>query len=333
MVRVWAPSRLHFGLLSLAAGGEAWPDRRGRLVLPARRFGGLGLMVDRPGVQVRTTTAEGWSSEGPLADRALQFARRFAESIDREYPKHELRPQRLTVEQAPPEHIGLGAGTQLGLAVARALAETCGLAADAPELARRVGRGLRSALGVHGFAQGGFLVESGKRGDEALAPPAARAAFPSDWRLVMAVPREAPGLHGAEEQEAFIRLAGRPGGTAHTDALCRLVLLGMLPALAEADLDAFGEALFDFNARAGEAFAAVQGGVYSGPGVSACVDFLRGQGVRGVGQSSWGPTVFAVVGDEHRAADLTRRLAAHGPPFEQVWSAAASNAGARSWDA
>lgn len=331
MVRVWAPSRLHFGLLSLAADGGVWPDRHGRATLAARRFGGVGLMVDRPGVQVRATPSNEWLAEGPLADRALEFARRWADGIHQERPDQELPPQRLTIEQAPPEHVGLGAGTQLGLAVARALAETYGLNVDGPELARRVGRGLRSALGVHGFAHGGFLVESGKRGDEALAPFVARAAFPSDWRVVVALPREAPGLHDADEREAFVRLAGRPGATAHTDALCRLVLLGMLPALAEADLDAFGEALFDFNARVGEAFAAVQGGVYSGPGVTACVDFLRGQGVRGVGQSSWGPAVFAVVGDEDWAADLTRRLAAHGPDLAQVWTASACNVGARIW--
>jgi predicted sugar kinase len=82
----------------------------------------------------------------------------------------------------------------------------------------------------------------------------------------------------------------------------------MLPALAEADLEAFGESLYDFNARAGEAFAGVQGGVYSGPRVAECVAFLRGEGVRGVGQSSWGPTVYAVVGDADRAADLLARL-------------------------
>ena len=103
--------------------------------------------------------------------------------------------------------------------------------------------------------------------------------------------------------------AERGGGI---DALCRLVLLGMLPALAETDLESFGDCLYDFDARAGKAFAEVQGGVYSGPLVAECVAFLRSQGVHGVGQSSWGPTVFAVVGDEDRAADLLRRLA---PPL------------------
>src|SRR5262245_19094518 len=70
MIRVVTPSRLHFGLLSLAAEGAAWPDRAGRAVLPARRFGGAGLMVQRPGVALRVEDAADWAAEGPLAGRA-----------------------------------------------------------------------------------------------------------------------------------------------------------------------------------------------------------------------------------------------------------------------
>ena len=330
MIRVWSPSRLHFGLLSLAGEGEPWPDRRGERSLASRRFGGVGLMVERPGVQVSAAPAETWSAEGPLADRALAFARRFAESVGADRPGVNLRPQRLAVERAPAEHVGLGVGTQLGLTVARALAEAWGMAADAADLAHRVGRGRRSAVGVHGFAHGGFLVESGQRaGSEGLAPLAARAPFPSEWRVVLATPAEAAGLHGAAEREAFAALGGGPDGTARTEALCRLVLLGMLPALAERDLEAFGESLYDFNARVGEAFSAAQGGVYSGPAAAACVEFIRGQGIRGAGQSSWGPTVFAVVGDGDRAADLTARLSQRfGPTRIEAWFTTGCNRGA-----
>jgi beta-RFAP synthase len=290
MLHVQTASRLHFGLLSLPHAGE-----EGRT---ARRFGGVGLMVGRPGLGLSAAPAQEWSAEGPLAGRALAFARRFGDGP----------PLQLVVEQAAPEHAGLGTGTQLGLAVGRLLAAAWGLDLSVAELARRVGRGMRSALGVYGFEQGGFLVEAGKREDETLSPLVARAAFPEAWRMVLALPRQAPGLHGPDEQEAFRRLAESGAAPLRTDALCRLVLLGMLPALAEGDLGAFGEALFDFNARVGEAFARVQGGAYAGPRVAELVAFLRGQGARGVGQSSWGPTVFAVVGDEERAADLAGRV-------------------------
>ena len=34
------------------------------------------------------------------------------------------------------------------------------------------------------------------------------------------------------------------------------------------------------------------------------MEWLRGRGVRGAGQSSWGPTAFAVVGDTDEAETL-----------------------------
>lgn len=309
MIRVHAPSRLHLGLFGVtqpdAEPAGYWPNRLGEPVLPARYFGGVGLMVQRPGLRLTVSPAPGWCARGPLAERALTFARQFVQTL----PLDALPPQQIVVEAAAPEHMGLGTGTQLGLAVARALATTAGsVDLDAVELARRVGRGLRSALGVHGFGAGGFLVDGGKREAEALAPLVARADFPEDWRIVVVLPASGPGLHGLPERQAFDRLSAAPADPAHTDALCRLVLLGMLPALAECDIEAFGEAVHDFNVRVGEAFAPVQGGIYASPAVAELVAFLRRAGDRGVGQSSWGPAVFAVAADEDRATDLAASL-------------------------
>jgi predicted sugar kinase len=80
----------------------------------------------------------------------------------------------------------------------------------------------------------------------------------------------------------------------------------MLPAAAEHDLQSFGEALYDFNRRSGEMFAPVQGGLYAGPAVEEVEAFIRRWGIRGVGQSSWGPTVFAIAGDQDQAEALAK---------------------------
>jgi beta-RFAP synthase len=301
MVGVRAHSRLHFGLLN--PGG--W--------VSSRRFGGVGLMVERPGLRLGVEASASWSAEGPLAERALAFAHRCAQSLRQERGDIDLSPRRLAIEWAAPEHVGLGTGTQLGLAVARALAVSWGVEADVPTLARWVGRGLRSALGTHGFEQGGFLVEAGKHSADGLAPLVARLPFPDDWRVVLVLPRleaRAAGWHGLREVQAFAQLADRPAPPERMDVLCRLVLLGLLPALAERDVEAFGEALYEFNVRVGEAFAPVQGGVYASADVAEVVAFVRGQGIRGVGQSSWGPTVFAVVADADQAEHLSARLRA-----------------------
>jgi beta-RFAP synthase len=298
MVTVQACSRLHFGLLN-PVGGEG---------ANARRFGGVGLMIERPGLRLHVRASSSWSATGPIAERTLAFARRFTENTRREEGLDDGPPHSLHTEWVMPEHAGLGSGTQMGLAVAQALAVSRGLRCDLATLARRVGRGVRSALGTHGFEQGGFLVEAGKRASDRLAPLVARLTFPESWRLVLALPTTAEGaagLHGMREVEAFTRLAAE---TRQTDTLCRLVLLDLLPALVERDLDSFGEALYEFNARVGEAFAPVQGGVYASPRVAELVAFLRSLGVRGVGQSSWGPTVFAVVADEDHGRHLAARL-------------------------
>jgi beta-RFAP synthase len=304
MIRVRAPSRLHFGLLSLPTV-DRWPNFRGQEVLPARRFGSVGLMVQEPGVQLAARPAATWSADGPLAERALAYARRFAESL----PTGAAQPLRLTVERASPEHVGLGTGTQLAMAVGRASAVAFGLPHfNAVELAKRLGRGARSGIGVHGFALGGFLVDAGKRATEEVAPVAARLPFPLSWRVLLIVPPWGSGLHGPKEEDAFQRLQSQRIPLATTDALCRLVLLGMLPALAESDWAAFGEAVYDFNVRVGEVFASVQGGSYGHRQSAELVAALRAQNVPGVGQSSWGPSVFAITQDPDQALDVIRKI-------------------------
>jgi beta-ribofuranosylaminobenzene 5'-phosphate synthase len=324
MIRVCAPSRLHFGLLSLSSA-EKWPNLLGEPAVPARRFGGVGLMLERPGIQLTAQPSADWSAQGALAERALTYARRFAQT----FPAEVVRPHRLIIESTAPEHMGLGTGTQLGMAVARALAVAFGMPdMDAVELAKRAGRGRRSGVGVHGFARGGLVVEAGWRQTDEIAPLVARVPFPQTWRVVVVLPPWGSGLHGREEEEAFAPFCRQPIGLETTESLCRLILLGMLPTLLQGDPDGFGEALYDFNQRAGQAFAAVQGGAYASRQIGELVTFVRRQGIRGVGQSSWGPAVFAVTKDPDQAMALAERLRDHlRLGFAEVLVTPASNHG------
>jgi beta-RFAP synthase len=309
MIAVRTYSRLHFGLLNPWAVEAALSAE----LSPRRGFGGVGMMVEQPCLRLRIVPSASWGASGPLAARALAFAQRFALATRQDESERDFPPRHLLIEQGIPEHIGLGSGTQLGLAVASGLAASWGLQFDLATLARRVGRGLRSALGAHGFAQGGILVEAGKSEANRLAPLVARMTFPERWRLVLVLAgtESGVGIHGDREVQAFAQLATRPASPERTDVLCRLVLLGMLPALVERDQESFGEAVYEFNRRVGEAFAPVQGGIYSCPRVAELVAFARAQGVAGVGQSSWGPTVFAVVADNDRAEFLAAQLRGH----------------------
>jgi beta-RFAP synthase len=254
-------------------------------------------MIHSPSVVVTVQPAVSWRFEGRFASRAQAFAIRFAETL----PESERRPFQVLVEQSPDEHIGLGVGTQLGMAVARALAMATGHGDwPATELAPRVGRGERSAIGIHGFDRGGLLVESGKHTEE-VSPLLARVALPEEWRVVLFRP-PAPTWHGDRERAAF---AAARGG--EPEALRRIAREMILPAARAADLEALGEAIHEFNRRAGEPFVAAQHGPYASPAIGELIAELRSQGIGGVGQSSWGPTVFALVSDAGAALELVLR--------------------------
>jgi len=327
MIRVRTASRLHFGLFSLPAGDPshaAWPNSEGLPLVAARSFGGVGLMIERPGLVICAKPAATWSAEGLLADRSLAHARQAATAM------HWPGSLRLVVQETAREHVGLGVGTQLALAAARLVAKAAGRDdVSAAELACLVGRGHRSSLGVHGFAQGGFLVEGGKRPPQTLAPLVSRVAFPADWRILLVIPRDLHGAHGSREAEAFYALSRHAPDLHRTEALCRLVLLGMLPALVEGNLDTFGEALYDFNRRVGEMFRPWQGDIYAHARTAELVRLLRSKcGVRGVGQSSWGPTLFAVTRAEHADELADELVRHHGCHADEILVTTAANAGA-----
>jgi beta-RFAP synthase len=324
MVSIQTASRLHFGLLSLTGESASATGVAGQTTFSERRFGGVGLMVDRPGVQIQAEPAATWSASGPLAERVLGCARRFVACTRTR--KSDATPCRFLIGESSPEHVGLGTGTQVGLAVGKCLAAVYGLRMSAAEIAASVGRGERSAVGIHGFEQGGFLVEGGQARPGTLGPLVARCALPSDWRVVLARPLGVTGTHGVNERSLMVTLHD---SKRTADPLSRLVLLGMLPALVENDVDGFGEALFEFNVRAGEPFAAIQGGTYSSPAVAELVSFLRAHNARGVGQSSWGPTVFAVVGGEDGAKELAGALRQKYATVCEVLVTRAADQGAR----
>src|SRR5688572_3903912 len=98
-VTVVAPSRLHFGLYGFGRSA-------------VRQFGGIGAMIASPSIQLSATAADEYQIDGPLADRVHSFAARWMAWY---CEAGELPRARFEVLAAPPEHSGLGVGTQLGL--------------------------------------------------------------------------------------------------------------------------------------------------------------------------------------------------------------------------
>jgi beta-ribofuranosylaminobenzene 5'-phosphate synthase len=310
-VFVEAPARLHFGVLDLRGDRGRW-------------FGGIGAAAPAPTTLVSACAAEAVEVEGDDAGRAGEFARRFLSH-------HAISGgARLHVHRALPRHAGLGSGTQLALAVARALAELYGINADVPQLARAAGRGRRSAIGMWTFAGGGLVVEGGRRANRnEPGPLLTRLAFPPSWRCVLAVPQSASGLSGTEEATAFDQLPAPPDR--EVERVAHLVLMVLLPAVADADIEAFGGALTEIQEATGRWFAPVQGGVFA-PGPSAAlVRWMRKWGASGVGQSSWGPAVYGVVDGEAAGARLADELRAEFGPVCAVYEGRFPAEGARTW--
>jgi predicted sugar kinase len=66
----------------------------------------------------------------------------------------------------------------------------------------------------------------------------------------------------------------------------------------------FGDAVYRFGRLAGECFSAVQDGPFASAEIERLVDSIRAFGVPGAGQSSWGPSVFAVTDGDEEAQQL-----------------------------
>jgi beta-ribofuranosylaminobenzene 5'-phosphate synthase len=312
LLEVAAPSRLHFGLLSFGRS-------------EGRQFGGAGAMVDSPGLLLRFWGSDELQADGPLADRVLHFAHSFAAHL--QLPA--APACRIEVVRAPRPHSGLGVGTSLGMAVASGLSALWQMPyLTAGQLAKSVGRGRRSAVGVHGFLRGGLIVEAGKRTGEDLAPLVARVPLPAAWRFALIRPRSEVGLCGDAEAEAFARLPPIPGQV--TRSLRRELMAGLLPAARRCDFSHFSECLYRYGCQAGECFAERQGGAFASERLSGLVQRIRGMGVQGVGQSSWGPTLFALLRGEKEAEQFAAQLRSE-PDAEdlEISLTAPNNTGAR----
>ena len=306
-VRVQAPARLHLGMLD-AAGGAT------------RRFGGLGVAVTRPATVVEASPSDELAVEGPDAQRALAVARTCRETFGL------AGGARIRVLEAIPAHVGLGSGTKLALAVAAAVAALTGQSPEPAAIARAAGRASRSAVGLWTFVLGGLVVEGGVRsGVQQAAPLLARYPMPDDWYCVLAIPSADPGLSGPAEEEAFARLRPDPTRAA---LIAQLVLTSLLPGLADRDLTEFGAALTRLQRLVGEAFAPAQGGVFH-PRAGALVEAMLGLGAPGAGQSSWGPAVYGIVGDEQTGRELARRMDAELAGAGRVELVRFDNRGAR----
>lgn len=285
-VSVIAPARLHMGFIDLS----------GAL---GRHFGSIGIALNEISTRLTITHAEALTVTGESRARAEKCARKLCTQLD--IPDTFC----INVETAIPEHVGLGSGTQMSLAVGMGLNTYFGLGLTVRDIARLTDRGMRSGIGIGVFERGGLVVDGG-RGEHTITPPVlANMQIPDDWRFILAFDKRGQGLHGKQEVQAFDALPPFPQQEAAR--LCYLLMMQGLPAVAEHDIVKFGEVITQLQRSVGEHFAPAQGGIFTSAEVAEAMDWFEGQGCVAIGQTSWGPTGFCAFEGVEAAESLTER--------------------------
>ncbi len=287
-VIIRTPSRIHVTLIDMHGGS-------------GRVDGGVGITLDEPGILLEAELSGVLSVRG--GDPALQ-KRVGGIAMDVLQKLGAEGGVAITVRNSYAPHVGLGSGSQLALAVARAISELYGRHIPVRELAKLVGRGGTSGIGTAAFEYGGFIVDGGHRfgtggekrdfrpsaASRGVSPPhvIARHDFPSDWRILLAIPAVPAGASGDKETDIFRNNCPVP--LEEVRELSHEVLMRMLPGIASRDLDLFGSSI---NAVQKLGFKKVELSIQP-PEVAGLLDVLREAGAAGAGLSSFGPAVYAI---------------------------------------
>ncbi len=286
-ILIKSSARLHMGFFDLHGG-------------LGRKFGSIGLSLEAPSLALTASSSEKLHISGASSERALMIVEQLKARLNL---KDEFS---INIQQHIPEHAGLGSGTQLALMVGTAISQLYHLNLTTAEIAALTGRGNRSGIGIAAFDFGGLLIDGGRSLKKRVPPLLARYVFPEAWRVLLILDSTQPGIHGEEEQDAFSNLpVFSENLAAH---LCRCVLMQAMPAIVEQDLTAFGNGIQALQAHVGDYFAPAQGGRYASRQVGTVLEYLESAGVACFGQSSWGPTGFAVFEDEVSANAMLQQL-------------------------
>lgn len=290
MIKIVSPSRLHLTLIDLNA-------EIGRV------DGGVGIALESPGMEVLAEKAETVEVIGGsvLTDRIRKAA---------ELVLPEGQGIRIKLEKEISDHVGLGSGTQAALSAAAAVNKVYGLGRSVRELAVAVGRGGTSGIGVAAFEMGGFILDGGHKFKDkgAFSPSAAshvppgpvlvRQDFP-DWPIVLAIP-DGKGAHDTEEVDIFKNVCPIP--LTEVQEVSHVILMQMLPALIEKDLENFGRAI---NHIQGAGFKRRE--IELQPkAILEILDYMRSNGASGAGISSFGPVLYGIAGSVSEGEKLRK---------------------------
>lgn len=320
MVVIETPSRIHMTLTDLTGSC-------------GRVDGGVGITLDEPNIVLEARRTRDLVVEGEA--ESAERAKAAAEAVSSHFG---LGGAHISIRSGYRLHVGLGGGTQLGIAAAKAVCELYGCRASAREIAKVIHRGGTSGIGTAAFDAGGFIIDGGhtfgpgkektdfrpSSASRGVRPPPviARYDFPEDWKIMLAIPNLPKGAHGQKEIDIFRDFCPVPLTDIHE--LCYQILVRMAPALMEKDLDEFGKAV---NRVQELGFKKVEV-MLQHPMVRKVMEDMRNAGAACSGLSSFGPTVYAFADSGARDIEAAARDAM-GDTGGEVLTTRSRNEGAR----
>ncbi|XRO75024.1 beta-ribofuranosylaminobenzene 5'-phosphate synthase [Methanocaldococcus sp. 28A] len=290
---IQTPSRIHIGLI----------DLNGSI---GRVDGGIGLALEEPNIEIEGKESDeiniefdkkliekfGYSYLKSIKDRIYNTATKVLEVVNGEGID-------LKILSLFPAHSGLGSGTQLSLAVGKLITKIYNKDMNAYELAKITGRGGTSGIGIGAFEYGGFLIDGGhsfgkgKDKEDFKPSSASKGVKPAPiifrhdfyWETILIIPK-GKNVYGKKEVDIFKKYCPVPLN--EVEKICHLVLMKMMPAVIEKNLDDFGDVV---NKLQYLGFKKVELNLQSDI-VKDLIKELHNENVY-AGLSSFGPTIYA----------------------------------------
>ena len=301
-VKVTACARLHLGFYNFY-------DKSG-----SRVYGGVGVGIDKPCTTIVVKDLGG--NDYKIINYTAIPLDDVIEKIMEALGPNVLNGLQIEVLNAIPRHVGLGSTTQTSLAIAYGITRVKKLSYSLDELALLLGRGHVSGIGINVFKYGGLIIDSGRkiigniipkpRSIEDLPKPILRFKLPKKWSFVVLIPRGSHGYREREEESIFNKPLEAP--VALQKELYRILLMEFIPSIVDGDIELFSKALTSIQYTTGKFFSKYQYSVFCCKESEELVKILLENDVKGVGQSSWGPTVYGVLGDYTKAKKVLSKV-------------------------
>jgi beta-ribofuranosylaminobenzene 5'-phosphate synthase len=154
------------------------------------------------------------------------------------------------------------------------------------------------------------------------APVIVRHDFPKSWKIILALPEVPAGAHGSREVDIFRQYCPLPAEEVHE--LCYQILVRMMPAVVEENLNDFGAAV---NRIQEIGFKKIEV-MLQHPLVHKLMEQMREAGAACTGLSSFGPAVYAITDGGCREIEAAARQAMSGVEGD-ILITRARNQGAR----